>query len=99
MSFGRAELVQVGEVGVQVDLLDGPGVADRVAEPVVERGIAHRTQGQAHAGVEQQLGTDLGGGHWQASQVSEFSREQVTASAFADVTVACWIRVAGRERR
>ena len=37
----------------------------------------------------------------QASHVSGFSREQATASAtgVAMVTVACWMRVAGRERR
>jgi hypothetical protein len=36
VSFGRGECGQVGEVGMQIDLLDGPGVSDGVAEPVEE---------------------------------------------------------------
>ena len=53
--LGGRQLGQVGEVGVQVDLLDGPGVLDRVAEAVVEVRVAHRPQGQVHARVEQQV--------------------------------------------
>src|ERR1700710_122464 len=99
MLLGRRQPSQVLEVGVQVDLLDRPGVLDGIAEPVVELGITHRTQGEVHPRVEQVLGTH--GGHWQASQLSGFSSEQATASAMAGwlMTVACWILVAGRERR
>ena len=39
------------------------------------------------------------GAHWHASQDSGFSREQATASTASIATVACWMRVAGRERR
>ena len=75
---------------MQVDLLDRPGVLDGVAEAVVEVRVAHRPQGQVHPRVEQHrrpVGRGrYGGGHWQASQVSGFSREQATASA----TRTCW---------
>ena len=108
----RGQLGQVGQVRVQVYLLHRPGVLDRVAEPVVERRVAHRPQGQVHAGVEQAPlaglpgRAALGRGHWHASQVSGFSSEQATAASGAasaagalTATVACCIRVAGRERR
>ena len=51
--LGVGEPLQVLEVGVQVDLLDGPGVLDGVAVAVVEVRVAHRPQGQVHARVEQ----------------------------------------------
>ena len=95
--LGRRQPGQVGQVGVQVDLLDRPGVLDRVAEPVVELRVAHRAQGQVHARVEQQrrgrlsgvgagVGGVDGGGHWQASQASGFSSEQAMAASSA---IAC----------
>ncbi len=46
---------------MEVDLLDGPGVLDRVAVALVEGRVAHRAQGQAHAGVEAAV-TGLTGG-------------------------------------
>ena len=112
--LGLAEPLEVLEVGVQVDLLDRPGVLDRVAVAVVEVRVAHRPQGEVHPGVEQHLG-GVRCRHWQASQFSGFSSEQASASsservvrgvvstgaatgALTDVVV-CWIRVAGRERR
>ena len=52
------------EVAVQVDLLDGPGVLDRVAEAVVEVRVAHRPQGQVHPRVEQHRRRSVGSGRW-----------------------------------
>ena len=79
--LGVAEPLEVLEVGVQVDLLDGPGVLDRVAVAVVEVRVAHRPQGQVHPGVEQHRGVLVVGAHWQASQLSGFSSEQASASS------------------
>src|ERR1700761_4596840 len=99
MPLGRREPGQILEVGMQVDLLDRPGVLDGVAEPVVEVRVAHRAKGQIHTGIEKLV-------HWQASQDSGFSSEQAIASSSVPVlvlsrtralTVACWMRVAGRE--
>ena len=93
--LGGGEPLQVGEVGVQVDLLDRPGVLDRVAVAVVEVRVAHRPQGQVHAGVEQHLG--LGGsGHWQASQVSGFSSEQASGLGVGRDRGRRWAGDAGR---
>ena len=120
VALGLGEPLQVPQVGVQVDLLDGPGVLDRVAVALVEVRVAHRPQGEVHPGVEQHPGRGVVGGggqvggrlaaHSQASQVSGFSSEQAMASLSVRVvgvagrpvvtlTVACWMRVAGRERR
>ncbi len=82
-----AELGEVGDVGVQVHLLDGPGVLDRVAVLVVERRVAHRTERQLEARVEQHLLAVGGGAHWQASQDSGFSREQASAASSSGVRV------------
>ena len=43
---------EVGEVSLEVDLFDGPGVLDAVAEHLVEDREAHGTQREAQAGVE-----------------------------------------------
>src|SRR5690606_17733684 len=53
---------QVGQVAVQVHLLDRPGVADGRPVALVEIRVAHGPQGQVHSGVEQH--------HWHASQIS-----------------------------
>ncbi len=53
--LGRRQPPEVGQVGVQVDFLDGPGVRDRVPEPVVELRVPHRPQGQVHTRVEQHV--------------------------------------------
>ena len=53
-SPGR-ELGEVGDVGVEVDLLDGPGVLDGVPVALVEVRVAHGAQGQFEARVEQVL--------------------------------------------
>ncbi len=90
--LGVAEPLQVLEVGVQVDLLDGPGVLDGVAVAVVEVRVAHRPQGEVHPRVEEHPGGArvgrgavvvvwVGRGHWQASQFSGFSREHASASS------------------
>ena len=81
---------------MQVDLLDRPGVLDRVAEPVVEDAGTASAAGSgpcrdrgACAGFPAVAGTGRcdycggGRGHWQASQVSGFSREQARAAASA----------------
>ncbi len=47
--FGGGQLAEVGQVGVQVDFLDRPGVLDRVLEPVEELRVPHRTQGEVQA--------------------------------------------------
>ena len=103
--LGAAKPLQVLEVGVQVDLLDGPGVLDRVAEPVVEVRVAHRPQGQVHPGVEQHRLRSVGGravvvtGRPRRSRGSPGSTRPPRRPVGAGGMVGCWIRVAGRERR
>jgi hypothetical protein len=81
VAFGVGHLLlEVADVGGEVDLFDGPGVLDGVAVHLVKPRVRHRPQGQAEAGVEQAQGT-IHGAHWQASQVSGFSSEQATAAA------------------
>ncbi len=58
VDFGGCDFgFEVGEVGLEVDLFDGPGVFDAVAEHLVEDGETHGAEGEAEAGVE-----DVGGG-------------------------------------
>src|SRR6185369_508295 len=81
MAVGVAHAAgEVGDVGGEVDLLDGPGVLDGVAVHLVEARVAHRAQGELEAGVEQHGGL-LVAGYWQASQASGFSSEHATAAA------------------
>jgi hypothetical protein len=50
VDLGRGDLrFEVCEVGLEVDLFDGPGVLDAVAEHVVEDRERHRTKGEAGA--------------------------------------------------
>ena len=58
--LARRQLGEVGDVGVEVDLLDGPGVLDRVPVALVEVRVAHGAQGQLEARVEQVLVRSLG---------------------------------------
>ena len=109
--LGRRQPGQVGQVGVQVHLLDRPGVLDRVAEPVVEHRVPHRPQGQVHAGVEEHGPVHsrvTGRPHRsRGSQGSRPGRRRLAVGRpglgrgrrVATATVACWMRVAGRERR
>jgi hypothetical protein len=98
----RHLLLQIAGVGREVDLFHGPGVLDGGPVHLVERRVAHRTQGQGHSGIEQH---DLASFYWQASQVSGFSSEQATAAESlaspetGGFTVVLAMRVAGRERR
>ena len=96
MSFRRPELVsQVVDIQREVDFLHRPSVAHRIAVHLVERRIAHRSQREREAGIEQ------AGAHWQASQLSGFSSEHRTAAASppAEPRVALAMRVAGRDLR
>ena len=81
-------------------LQDEYQIVDRIRAAIEEQGVgvAHGRRGRGGGGR---------GAHWQASQLSGFSREHASASSSVGVegagaawlTVACWIRVAGRERR
>ncbi|MDF2696288.1 MAG: hypothetical protein K0S65_4671 [Labilithrix sp.] len=77
--------LQIERVGREVDLLDGPGVLDRVLVHLEEARIRHRTQRQTKTGIEQARGT-ADGAHWQASQVSGFSSEHAIAAASVSAT-------------
>ena len=57
---GQQPVVQVGKVVGEVDLLDGPGVADGVAVHLVELGIAHGPQGEVETGIQDVGGTTFG---------------------------------------
>ena len=51
--LGRHELaVEIGQVVGEVDLLDGPGVLDRIAVHVEELRVTHRAQRQVEPGIE-----------------------------------------------
>jgi len=57
MALARQQsLGEVDEVVGKVDLLDRPGVADRVPVALVELGVAHRAQVEVEAGVEESPG-------------------------------------------
>src|SRR5690606_13835166 len=70
---------QVTDVRRKVDLLDGPRVFDGSPVHLEKLRIHHRTQRQTESGIEEPVGTSYGA-HWQASQVSGFSREQLMAA-------------------
>jgi hypothetical protein len=59
VALGRRHLREVGEVGAEVDLLDGPGVLDRAAVHLEERGVRHRPQRQTQAGSSRRAGRAL----------------------------------------
>ena len=67
MPVGRRHLrLEVVDVGREVDLVDRPCVADRVAVHLVELGVAHRAQREFETGIEQVVLLDRGlGGHGQ----------------------------------
>ena len=53
MTFGRHELaLEVDQIVGEVDLVDGPGVLDRVLVHPVEDRVTHWTQGQIETGIE-----------------------------------------------
>jgi hypothetical protein len=80
---GRHALSQVSEIDLEIDFLDRPGVLDGRAIHLVKARVTHGPQREIESGVEQ--------AHWQASQLSGFSKEQ------AMVVLVIW--VAGLERR
>ena len=52
VALGRHHLAQVDEVVGEVDLLDGPRVADRRPVALVELRVAHRSQRQVETWIE-----------------------------------------------
>ena len=107
--LGRASSCARSPTSVrEVDLLDGPGVLDRVAVHLEELRIRHRAQRQAHAGIEQPRGS------WYVRSLAGLAALGVLERAGdrrgfggsiglrlagAASTVALAMRVAGRERR
>ena len=108
-SAGLKALLEIDEIGLKIDLFDGPRVLDAVAEHVVEDGIAHGPEGEAEAGIEDGFRC-LNRGHGDLLLLAGFAGAWVLKRAGDGggcgmrrprraATVVLAMRVAGRERR
>jgi len=62
VDFGRSDaLLEIDQVGLEIDFFDGPRVLDAVAEHVIEDREAHRAKRKAETGIEDVGGSGDGG--------------------------------------